>query len=191
MLCPIVVGRDSELDRAWCRARRRTRRSRADRLSHRRGRDRKSRLAPRLVEMAHCEVSRSRSAAACRVESRLPVSAADRGFAALPPDRPAPSDPDLVPWLPALGAIVPSLAREMAGDCSAAVRGEAVIQLLRRLSEPEGLVVVLEDLHWADPDTLGVVEYLADNLEGARVLCLVTSRDEGPSADGPVDPAAR
>jgi predicted ATPase len=25
-------------------------------------------------------------------------------------------------------------------------------------------VVVLEDLHWADPDTLAVLEYVADNL---------------------------
>jgi predicted ATPase len=57
-----------------------------------------------------------------------------------------------------------------------------VIQLLRRLSDPDGLVVVLEDLHWADPDTLAAVEYLADNLPGAKVLCLVTSRDEVPSA---------
>jgi DNA-binding CsgD family transcriptional regulator len=68
------------------------------------------------------------------------------------------------------------------GEASAAVRGEAVLRLLRRLAQPGGLAVVLEDLHWADPDTLAVLEYLGDNLASVRVLCLATSRDEPPSA---------
>ena len=62
------------------------------------------------------------------------------------------------------------------------IRGEAVVRLLRRLCRPGGLVIVLEDLHWADPDTLAVTEYLADNLAAEPVLCLATSRDEPPSA---------
>jgi len=33
-----------------------------------------------------------------------------------------------------------------------------VLRLLRALARPAGLVVVLEDLHWSDPDTLAVVE---------------------------------
>jgi len=44
-----------------------------------------------------------------------------------------------------------------------------------------GLVLVLEDLHWADSDTLAVIEYLCGNLSGARVLCVVTTRDEDQS----------
>jgi DNA-binding CsgD family transcriptional regulator/tetratricopeptide (TPR) repeat protein len=86
-------------------------------------------------------------------------------------------------WLPALGGIVPHAgAVGPAGEQSSAVRGEAVLQLLARLADPAGLVVVLEDLHWADPDTLAVVEYLGDNLAGQRVLCLMTVRSEEPSA---------
>ena len=42
--------------------------------------------------------------------------------------------------------------------------------------------MVLEDLHWADPDTLAVLEYLGDNLSAEPVLCLATTRDEPPSA---------
>jgi predicted ATPase len=56
-----------------------------------------------------------------------------------------------------------------------------VLQFFARLADRAGLVVVLEDLHWADPDTLAVVEYLGDNLAGQRVLCLVTVRSEEPS----------
>ncbi|MGZ4613907.1 MAG: hypothetical protein ACXV1K_12165, partial [Kineosporiaceae bacterium] len=55
---------------------------------------------------------------------------------------------------------------------------EAVLRLLRVLAEPAPLVVGLEDLHWADADTLGVLEYLADNLHDERVLCLATLRSE-------------
>ncbi len=41
-----------------------------------------------------------------------------------------------------------------------------------------GALLVLEDLHWADPETLTIVEYLADNLAEQRVLCLVNVRDD-------------
>jgi predicted ATPase len=60
-------------------------------------------------------------------------------------------------------------------------RGEAMLRLLRWLGSGRGLLVVLEDLHWADPDTLDVVEYLADNLGGEAVLCVGTLRGAPPS----------
>ena len=97
-------------------------------------------------------------------------------------DRPLPADPELVPWLPALGAIVPTLVDEISVDVSVTVRAEAVIQLLHRLAKANGLVMVLEDLHWADPDTLSVLEYLGNNLAGTRILCVATSRDSAAFA---------
>ena len=105
-------------------------------------------------------------------------------------DCPLGADADLGPWLPALSEIIPvgggtaggGIPSErpvaVTGEASAAVRGEAVLRLLRWLARPGGLVMVLEDLHWADPDTLAVLEYLGDNLGGQPALCLVTSRDE-------------
>ena len=42
--------------------------------------------------------------------------------------------------------------------------GEAVVRLLRVLGGAAGCLLVLEDLHWADPETLAVVDYLADTL---------------------------
>ena len=92
-----------------------------------------------------------------------------------------PADDGLAPWRPALRAILPAIADPEGGghgDHSPAVRGEALLQLLRRLAGPAGLLLVLEDLHWADPDTLAVLEYLSDNLSAEPVLCLVTCRDE-------------
>jgi len=93
-----------------------------------------------------------------------------------------PDDKDLAPWLPALAAIVPSLGGEGHGDATATVRGEAVLQLLRLLAGAGALVIVLEDLHWADLDTLAMVEYLGDNLASEPLLCVATCRSEQPSA---------
>ena len=98
-----------------------------------------------------------------------------------------PSDPGMSPWLPALTAIVPGVIEGAVGATDAraavpaAIRGEAVLQLLRRLA-PTGMVVVLEDLHWADPDTVALVEYLGDNLASERVLCVMTLRSEPSGA---------
>jgi predicted ATPase len=61
------------------------------------------------------------------------------------------------------------------------LRGEAVLQLLAR-AYPTGVVVVLEDLHWADPDTVSLVEYLSDNLAGTPVLLVLTLRDSPRTA---------
>jgi len=96
--------------------------------------------------------------------------------------KPVLDDPGLATWLPALAGIVPHPGSPAAAnELSPAVRGEAVLQFVTRLADPHGLVVVLEDLHWADPDTLLVLEYLVDNLAGQRVLCVMTVRDEEPS----------
>ena len=62
------------------------------------------------------------------------------------------------------------------------VLGEAVLRVLAALSEGAGCVVVLEDLQWADADTVEVVEYLADNIADQPILCLVSLRSEEPSA---------
>jgi predicted ATPase/DNA-binding CsgD family transcriptional regulator len=111
-------------------------------------------------------------------------------------DRPLTAHADLDPWLPALRAILPALGQPdheaaadhpmAAGLASPVARAEAVIRLLRwlRAGTGTGLVIALEDLHWADPDTLTLLEYLADNLGGERVLCVVTSRDQPETAVG-------
>lgn len=91
--------------------------------------------------------------------------------------RPLPDDPGLEPWLPLLHPLLPTLIEAVpSAEGRASLRGEAVLQLLTRAS-PTGLVIVLEDLHWADPDTIALVEYLADNLHETPVLLVLTLRD--------------
>ena len=95
---------------------------------------------------------------------------------------PLPDGGALTSWLPALDPLIPGVVTGggQAVDVSPAVRGEAVLQLLRRVV-PDGLVMVLEDLHWADPDTVSVIEYLADNLHAEPLLLVLTLRDQPPS----------
>jgi len=91
-----------------------------------------------------------------------------------------PEGTELDPFLPALGRLVPHMRSEpaAAGDSSLVFLGEAVLRLLRLLSPASGSLLVLEDLHWADTETLALVEYLADNLGAERVLCVCTFRPE-------------
>jgi DNA-binding CsgD family transcriptional regulator len=90
-----------------------------------------------------------------------------------------PAAATLTPWLPALRVIMPALAVDddvPAAETGPHVCGEALLRLLRALPGDVPTVLLLEDLHWGDPDTLGVVEYLADNLAGEPVLCVATLR---------------
>src|SRR6266487_3678939 len=57
---------------------------------------------------------------------------------------------------------------------------EAALRLLRVLAGAVGALVTLEDLHWADAETLALVEYLADNVAAERLLCLATMRSDEP-----------
>ena len=100
-----------------------------------------------------------------------------------------PDSAELDPFRPALGRLVPQWRppQGVPGDESLIALGEAVLRLLRVLSSDAGCLLVLEDLHWADLETLALLEYLADNLSAERVLCLGTLRDE--EGGGPAGPA--
>jgi DNA-binding CsgD family transcriptional regulator len=97
-----------------------------------------------------------------------------------------PSGVALEPFLPALGHLVPDWATLDAVELSPVVVGEGVLRLLAAIAEQAGpALLVVDDLHWADPDTAAVVEYLADNATTERILVVATVRDGevGPGAD--------
>src|SRR6185295_6843834 len=54
---------------------------------------------------------------------------------------------------------------------------DSVTAFLRAASADGPLMLVLDDLHWADAGTLSLLEFLARELEGARLLVLGTYRD--------------
>ncbi len=93
-----------------------------------------------------------------------------------------PDTPEMARHLPALASLVPEWNRpgDEQAEISPLICGEALIRVLTP-AESKGSLLVLEDLHWADPETLAIVEYLADNLADANVLCVATVRDSEPS----------
>lgn len=56
---------------------------------------------------------------------------------------------------------------------------DAVSALLAALTLEEPIVLVLEDLHWADEMTVRLLAFLGRRLEGWRLLVLATARHEG------------
>ncbi|MFJ9523238.1 helix-turn-helix transcriptional regulator [Kitasatospora sp. NPDC101801] len=97
-----------------------------------------------------------------------------------------PRDLELVPYRSALAGLLPEWREAGASAEAASVveTAEAVLRLLavttRDLTSPQGggCLLVLEDLHDADAETLAVVDYLCDHLPGLPVLLLATLRPE-------------
>src|SRR3954451_22313499 len=87
--------------------------------------------------------------------------------------------PDLAERLPDLAAIQP-----ISHPAQARFRAfDAVAQLWRRAADTQPLVLILEDLHWADTPSLQLLQFVAGEVGAARVLVLATFRDEpGPAA---------
>ncbi len=92
-------------------------------------------------------------------------------------------DPDLSAWAPVLGRIVPGSTSSplMANGDSPAAWGEAVVRALGLLGRQHGALLILEDLHWSDPETLSIVDHLCDHIVRTSVLCVATVRSEAAS----------
>ncbi len=81
----------------------------------------------------------------------------------------------------ALSALLPDLEDGESAlprdDPSAQVRlFEALLDLLELCSEEHGVVLILEDMHWADRSTRAFVSFLARSLRDERVMVLLTYR---------------
>ena len=91
-----------------------------------------------------------------------------------------PDDAQLGPYRAVLGRWIPEWRTPGAAgtETSLVVVAEAVLRLLTAVGRGTGALLVLDDLHDSDPETLAVVDYLVDALAGAPVLLVATLRDE-------------
>jgi predicted ATPase len=89
-----------------------------------------------------------------------------------------PAWPELARLLPALGE--PD-RRGPPGQAAQARLFELLLGLLGRLGMQAPVVLVLEDLHWADRSTRDLLAFLVRNLRRERVLVVVTYRNDEPS----------
>ena len=119
-----------------------------------------------------------------------------------------PSAAWLGPLLPELAEPSPPAGPPPIADLGAArfQLNQAVAGLLRRLAEARPLLIVVDDLHWADVPSLSLLASLAAELQDARLAVVCTYRDvevlaapaagrharrAGPRARGGADPAGR
>ncbi|MEU4241318.1 AAA family ATPase [Actinoplanes sp. NPDC026619] len=87
---------------------------------------------------------------------------------------------ELAPYRAALSRLVPGWGadRPEVADDHPILLAEAVLRLLSGLAAGRGCLLILEDLHDADADTLMIVDYLADNVGSEPVMVLATMRPE-------------
>jgi DNA-binding CsgD family transcriptional regulator len=183
VLCPVVVGRDAELD-LLTRLLKDARDGRGTivALIGEPGIG-KSRLAREIQDAAaEMLVLRGRC-----VPSAAPVPYLALGEALLPALR-LPGhkdDPEIVAVRPALRRIVLKPSGPWAAEPAAPIVRDAVVRTIGALARNAGAaLLVFEDLHWADADTLDMIDYIADHLAGQPVLCILTLRDDpGPALD--------
>jgi DNA-binding NarL/FixJ family response regulator len=90
------------------------------------------------------------------------------------------------PAWPEVARLVPSLGQLEPAPPGAAAQSrlfELLLGLLRRLAEQAPVLVVVEDLHWADQSTRDLLAFLCRNLRRERVLLVVTYRDDEPRSN--------
>jgi len=181
VLCPEVVGRDREQDLL---------RGRVDGLAEGRGGvvalvgeagAGKSLLARQATDGASAAGLRVLEGRAVPGASPLPFRPLTEAFLAAFRTEAPPDDRSLGGFGTHLGRLVPAWRDDTrtAAEESPVLLGEAVVRLLAVHGQEEGTVLLLEDLHWADAETIAVLDYLADALRSEPVLCLVTSRPGG------------
>jgi DNA-binding CsgD family transcriptional regulator len=89
-----------------------------------------------------------------------------------------PGAPPLWPWRRVLPDVPSELAVEPSADLEAARFRfvSAATDALLSVAGPAGLVVVLEDLHWADATSLRLLRHLAGEVRRSRLLVIGTQR---------------
>jgi predicted ATPase len=87
---------------------------------------------------------------------------------------------DLLPTLPQPGST--NVLAPIADH--AAVLAEALILLLRAMAAG-GAVLLMDDMHWADEDTISVLSYLADSVEPLPLALIMTTRTGFRSPSSP------
>lgn len=144
----------------------------------------KSRLAAHVVDEASQSGMYVVRGRASELGSAVPFRPITEMVLGLSRSGEAPRASELMAYRRSLGRLVPDWrstqpanADDREGD-SLLVLAEAVLRLVIHATRDHGCLIVLEDLHGADPETLVVFEYLLDNFAGHAVLLLATVRAE-------------
>lgn len=144
----------------------------------------KSRLARVAVEVAHAGGATVLTGRSVPGPSPVPYRPLTEALLGAFRDTGPPDDAALEGFLGHLSRLVPPWrSNAVSADESPVLLAEAVVRLLVAHGGDTGSVLLLEDVQWADPETLAVLDYLADALRTEPVLCVATSRPDGAADD--------
>lgn len=88
-------------------------------------------------------------------------------------------------WARFLRPVVPAWgSADGAGETTVPVIGAALLRCLDAAGDGRPVLLVLEDLHWADAETLALVEFVADNAAASTVALVATMRPDPGEAVG-------
>jgi DNA-binding CsgD family transcriptional regulator len=186
LVCPELVGREAESD--WLRAR-------VEGAAHGRGGvlvlvgaagAGKSRLAREVIWAATARGAAVLFGRAVPGANTVPHRPLAEALLAAHRSGPPPEAPELVGFTGHLARLLPhwpqvGLAGSRA-ETSPVLLHEGIVRLLALSGRGRGAVLVLEDLHWADAETIEAVDYFADALADEPVLCVCTCRPGGTAA---------
>jgi class 3 adenylate cyclase/DNA polymerase III delta prime subunit len=146
----------------------------------------KTRLARELAAEVH-EAGAAVLYGQCDEEMGIayhPVVNALEGYAAASPDDllrslMGPQSGELALLMPALRARIPGLPEPLRAEPATSRYRlfEAVVDLFAAISQAAPVLLVLDDLHWADAQTLLLLRHLARSNEPMRLLIIGTYRD--------------
>jgi len=144
----------------------------------------KSRVIQEFSERAYAQGARVMTGACVDLgDSALPYGAVADALRTAPLDAYEELGPSL---RRELAAVLPEAApdEEALEGTQAGVFG-SVLRLLEQLGRHEPLVLVLEDVHWADPSTRDMLKFLVSGLRQTAVLIVLTQRTDEVSRDHP------
>jgi len=94
--------------------------------------------------------------------------------------------PPLWPWRRSLAAIGLELPwqedRAVAGPADRELLAAAIVEMVAAVATRQPLLIVLEDLHWADPVSVLVARAAAETAAALPLMLLLTCRDEQDEA---------
>ncbi|NEC88004.1 AAA family ATPase [Streptomyces sp. SID12501] len=140
----------------------------------------KSRLLTELGKLADTAGWTVRSGRAAEFESRIPfgvfVNALDDQLAELGPERLAALGQQQLALLATMFPALPASGPTDLVDAERYRLHRAVRALLELLAEPSGLVLVFDDLHWADEGSVELLDHLLRHPPQARLVLALASR---------------
>lgn len=142
----------------------------------------KTRLCKELVAAAEHRGLRVTVGRSSLEYSGVPLRSWSEALMAATRGDPWPTDAAaLAPYRAALGMVVPHWREPnwSAPIEAPVVLGEAILRALAHLAGEDGMLVVLDDLHWADEQTLASLTYVVDHIREVSIVLCLSLRAEG------------